>query len=215
MSATPRKSKVASVSVPKTPAITAGAAIHPVPTNVSAPPAGWVEPAKLGRKGRRPKNGLTHVASTLSAELRTNAVALVEEIGPKVVDPHLLADSLDQAYAWEKAEEKASSFRVYVKSQRNAAWDAALTLMAGLRLGAKFAQSRDASFADRFPEVAKVFAKTRRPKKTAATAATVAGAKAMTASAKKKAAAAATQAAETATMEATPQEAATKAAPNA
>ena len=172
MSTSKKSAKVSSVSVPATPAMPAVAPVNPVPTNVSAPPEGWNEPKKIGKKGRRPKNGLPLVAPDLAAELRKNASAISQELGPKAVDPQQLAAALDNANAWNGVEAKASSFRTYSRAQRNAAWDHAVTLMGGMKLGVRFALQRDATFADRFPGVAKAFAPTKRPKKPTATTAT-------------------------------------------
>jgi hypothetical protein len=168
-------SKVATVTESTTPATVAS--VNPVPANVSAPPAGWVEPSKLGRKGRRPKNGLPLAATGLAGELRKNAAALVQELGPKAVDPQQLAAALDLGNAWEGVDAKAATFRTYTRSQRASAWDAAVTLMGGMKLGVRFALSRDATFADRFPGVAKAFAPTHRPKKGASAAAKAASKK--------------------------------------
>ncbi len=149
----------------------AATAVHPIPTNVSAPPEGWVDPPKLGRKGRRPKNGLTLAATTVAGELRDKAAALVAELGPKAVDPTQLAAALDRANQWEGADTKAASFHLYTRAQRNESWDAAIKLMEGMKAGVQFALSRDASFADRFPGVAKTFAPAKRSKKKATAAA--------------------------------------------
>jgi hypothetical protein len=163
----PKTSKVTSAQVSATsasPIPPASAIINPIPTSVSEPPQGWVQPVKLGRRGRRPKNGMNLSAPTLAAELRESGSALAQELGPKAVDPQQLAAALDQAYGWDGAEEKASKFHLYVRAERRASWDAALTLMGGMKLGVRFAVARDATFADRFPKVAKAFAATRRPK---------------------------------------------------
>jgi hypothetical protein len=157
------KKAAPSVTESTTPATVAD--VNPVPTTVSAPPAGWVAPAKIGRKGRRPKNGLTLAATSLSAELKTNAKAIAQELGPKAVDPQQVAAALDTANGWDAAEAKAATFHTYARSQRNTAWDAAVTMMAGMKLGVRFALARDATFADRFPRVAKAFATTHRTKK--------------------------------------------------
>ncbi|MGO9000051.1 MAG: hypothetical protein ACLQVI_42535 [Polyangiaceae bacterium] len=141
------------------------ASVNPVPTSVSAPPEGWVEPKKLSKKGRRPRNGLTLAAAGLSSELRTNATAISAELGPKAVDPQQVAAALDTANGWEGAASKAATFYTYARSQRGSSWDAAVTLMMGMKLGVRFALQRDATFADRFPVVAKAFAPTHRPKK--------------------------------------------------
>jgi hypothetical protein len=151
------------VSEPATPAMVAS--VNPVPAVISAPPEGWVEPARLGKKGKRPKTALILAAPALATELRKSAPALLQELGPNAVDPQQLAAALETASAWRSAEAKASTFHMYARSQRAASGDAALTLMAGLKAGVRYAISRDASFADRFPDVAKVFAQTRRPKK--------------------------------------------------
>jgi len=74
------ESKVASVNGSSTSAV---AAVNAVPSSVSAPPAGWVAPEKIGKKGKRPKNGLTLVAPDLASELRKNASAISAELGPK------------------------------------------------------------------------------------------------------------------------------------
>ncbi len=153
-----------------TPAVVAS--VNPIPSSVSAPPAGWVAPTKLGRRGRRPKNGLTLVAPDLADEFRKNAQALLEELGPNAVDPQQLAAALDAAIAWEGVDAKAATFRTYARSQRGTSWDAAVKLMAGMQAGVRYAVSRDATFADRFPGVAKAFAPTRRSKKATATAVT-------------------------------------------
>ncbi len=153
MTATSKKSaKNAPVSATTSATATpATASVHPVPTNVSAPPAGWVEPEKLGRKGRRPRNGLTLAAPTLADELRQNGAALAKELGPKAPDPTQLASALDTAYSWAKAEDEAATFQTYVRSERGTSWDAALALMGGMKLGVRFALQRDPTFADRFP----------------------------------------------------------------
>jgi hypothetical protein len=168
-SASKKPSTVTSASVPVTPATTV-ASTNPIPTTVSSAPEGWVEPKRLGKKGRRPKHGLSLAAADLATELRKNAAAISQELGPKAVDPAQLAAALDDAHAWQGVEAKAGTFHVYARAQRGAAWDHAVTLMAGMKLGVRFAVARDASFADRFPGVAKAFAPTRRPK--APTAAT-------------------------------------------
>ncbi len=162
------ESKVVSVAQSNVPA--EAASTNPVPTNVSVPPSGWVAPARLG-EGRRPKNGLTLAASELAGELRTNASALLQELGSKAVDPQQLAAALDAANGWDGVDAKASTFETYTRTQRAASWDAAVTLMGGMKLGVRFALARDATFADRFPGVAKAFAPTHRPKKAAANAA--------------------------------------------
>jgi hypothetical protein len=148
-----------------TPAI---AVVNPVPAQVSAPPGTWVKPDKIGNKGRRPKNGLTLVAPELAAELLKNATAIRQELGPKAVDPAQLASALGTAVSWDGVEAKAETFHTYSRAQRSAAWDEAVTLMVGLMPGVRFALKRDATFADRFPKVAKAFAPTRRSKKSAA-----------------------------------------------
>jgi len=155
-----------SVTESTTPA--AIASVNPVPSSVSTPPAHWVEPARLGRKGRRPRDGLNLVAPSLAADLRANASALSQELGSKAVDPQLLAAALDTAHAWTSAESKAAVFHTYTRAQRGTSWDAAMTLMSGMKLGVRYALARDASFADRFPDVAKAFAsRPQRRKKTA------------------------------------------------
>jgi hypothetical protein len=141
------------------------ASVHPVPTSVSAPPAEWLAPEKLGKKGRRPKHGLILAAPTLATELQTNAAAIAAELGPKAVDPAQLAAAIDLANSWSGAEQKAATFHVYTKVERSASWDAALKLMSSMRLGVQFAVARDATFADRFPTVAKAFAPGKRSKK--------------------------------------------------
>ena len=166
---TTKATKITKTDAPS--AALANASINSAPTNVSAPPETWVETDKIGKKGRHPRNGLPLVAPAVADELRKNATALSQELGPKAVDPQQLAGALDDARAWDKAEAQASTFHTYTRSQRNASWDAAITLMAGMKLGVRFAVARDASFADRFPGVAKAFAPTRRSKKTAAPAA--------------------------------------------
>jgi hypothetical protein len=165
-----KPSTVSTASVPVTPAASVASA-NPVPTNISAPPEGWNVPSRLGKKGRRPKHGLTLAAADLAGELRKNAPAIFQELGPKAVDPAQLANALDDAYAWHGVEAKASTFHVYARAQRGAAWDHAVNLMTSMRLGVRFAVARDASFADRFPEVAKAFAPTRRRKPATATGA--------------------------------------------
>jgi hypothetical protein len=136
-----------------------------IPTGVSAPPDGWVEPARLGKKGRRPKNGLPLAAASLTSELRKNAPALIQELGPKGVDPEQVAAALEEATQWDGVAAKAATFDVYARSQRGTSWDAALALMGGLKLGVRYAIARDATFADRFPGVAKAFAPRRYSKK--------------------------------------------------
>jgi hypothetical protein len=163
---TASKKAAPSVTESTTPATVAD--VNPVPTSVSAPPAGWVEPAKIGRKGRRPRNGLPLAAVALASELKTNAKAIAQELGPKAVDPQQVAAALDTANGWDAAEAKAATFHTYARSQRNTAWDAAVTLMGGMKLGVRFALARDPSFSDRFPRVAKAFAPTHRPKKRSA-----------------------------------------------
>jgi hypothetical protein len=138
---------------------------NPILTDLAAPPPTWVEPKKLGIKGKRPKNGIQVAAPTLAAELRKNAAALANELGPKAVDPEQLAAALDLAYEWTGTAKKTASLDRYARSQRGASWDAAITLMAGMKDGVRFALSRDATFADRFPDVAKTFAVKRRGKK--------------------------------------------------
>jgi hypothetical protein len=160
------KKTAPSVTESTTPATVAD--VNPVPASVSAPPTGWVEPEKIGRKGRRPRNGLPLAAVALASELKTNAKAIAAELGPKAVDPQQVAAALDTANGWDAAEAKAATFHTYARSQRNTAWDGAVTLLGGMRLGVRFALSRDPSFADRFPRVAKAFAPTHRPKKKSA-----------------------------------------------
>jgi hypothetical protein len=163
-----KPSEVTSTSAGTTPATGVSAGPQVIPTNVSTPPDGWVDPQRIGRKGRRPRNGLPLVAEGLSAELRKNAPAIVQELGPKAVDPAQVASALDDAHAWDGVEAKASTFHTYARAKRSAAWDHAVTLMAGMKLGVRYAVSRDASFADRFPGVAKAFAPVRHSSTTAA-----------------------------------------------
>jgi hypothetical protein len=171
-----KASTVSNASVPATPAASAASAKpNPIPTNVSAPPEGWNVPTRLGKKGRRPTHGLNLGAADLAGELRKNATALLQELGPKAVDPTQLAAALDEANAWRGVEGKASAFHVYARVQRGAAWDHAVNLMTGMKLGIRYAVARDASFADRFPEVAKAFAPARRRKPAAATGAGTTG----------------------------------------
>lgn len=139
---------------------------------VGGPPEGWVKPVKLGIRGRRPKDGLPLVASQLAEELRTNAAALLQELGPKAVDPVQLAAALDRAHACEVAEDKAATQHLYARFERGVAWDAALTLMAGLKLGVRYAMARDGTFGDRFPDLAKRFAPRKAPRKKTADAPT-------------------------------------------
>ena len=163
-----KKKKVVSKVAPVAPELTAPAAVasvNPIPTTVSAPPDGWVEPERLGRKGRRPKTGLTLVAPDLVAELRTSAPALLTELGTNAVDPQQLAAALDTAHAWTGVAAKATAFNTYARSQRGTSWDAAMKLMNGMQLGVRYALARDGTFADCFPEVAKAFAPKPRPKK--------------------------------------------------
>jgi hypothetical protein len=158
-------SKKAAPSVTESTTPATVASVNPVPTTVSEPPAGWVAPVRIGKKGRRPRNGLTLAATSLAAELKTNAKAIAQELGPKAVDPQQVAAALETANGWDAAEAKASTFHTYARSQRGTAWDAAVTLMVGMKLGVRFALARDATFADRFPRVAKAFAPTHRTKK--------------------------------------------------
>ena len=161
------KKAAPSVTESTTPATVAD--VNPVPTSVSAPPTGWVEPAKIGRKGRRPRNGLPLAAVALASELKANAAAIAQELGPKACDPQQVAAALDTANGWDAAEAKAATFHKYARSQRGTAWDAAVTLMGGMKLGVRFALSRDPTFADCFPRVAKAFAPMHRAKKRSAT----------------------------------------------
>ena len=161
-------SKKAAPSVTESTTPATVASVNPVPTNVSAPPAGWVAPLRIGKKGRRPKNGLPLAAVALASELKANAPAIAQELGPKACDPQQVAAALDTANGWDAAEAKAATFHTYARSQRGTAWDAAVTLMGGMKLGVRFALSRDATFANRFPRVAKAFAPTHRPKKRSA-----------------------------------------------
>lgn len=147
----------------------ANVSIAPAPASITAPPEGWVEPKKLGRKGRRPRNGLTLAAPGLAAELRAHASALAAELGPKAVDPSQVAAALDLASGWSKAEDQSVVFNTYARAQRGASWDAAVRLLSAMRLGVKFAVARDATFADRFPGVAKAFAPVKQRKKAAPT----------------------------------------------
>ena len=112
------------------------------------------------------------VAPTLATELRTNAAAIAAELGPKTLDPTQLAAAIDLANSWTGAEQKAATFHLYTRAERSASWDAALKLMSSMRLGVQFAVARDATFADRFPTVAKAFAPGKRPKKKTEDAAT-------------------------------------------
>ena len=162
-----KASKVTEVATDAPSTAPANAGTNPVPA-VAKPPTSWVPTAKIGKKGRRPKKGLSIAAPGLVAELRKNPSGLSQELGPKAVAPQQLADALDLANSWDKADDDSSNFHTYVRSERNASWDAALALMAGMKAGVRFAVSRDASFADRFPGVAKAFAPTRRSKKAAA-----------------------------------------------
>jgi hypothetical protein len=155
----------------------ANAGIDPVPQNLPAVPKGRLPVSdKIGRKGRRPRNGLNEVATGLAKELRDNAPALRAELGPKVVDPLHLAAALDSAVGWTSAEEQAASFHAYARSQRGRSWDSAVGLCGGVHLAVRFALARDATFAERFPVTGKAFAPQKRPKKSDAGTAGVAGA---------------------------------------
>jgi hypothetical protein len=162
-----KKSAIKS-SVPSTAAAPAAASPNPIPTTVSAPPKGWVAPERLGKKGRRPNNGLSIAAVDLAGELQEKGTALAAELGPNVVEPSQVATALVNAKGWDGVEAQASTFHTYARAQRGASWNGALTLLAGMKLGVRYALARDASFADRFPEVAKAFAPGRRSKKKAA-----------------------------------------------
>jgi hypothetical protein len=104
------------------------------------------------------------VAPALVAELREKAKALSEELGPNAVDPEQLAGALEQANAWSKTAQDAETYSTYARAQRKASWDSALGPFQGLRLGVRFAVTRDPSFAERFPNVAKVYAPLKRAK---------------------------------------------------
>ena len=138
--------------------------VDAVPANVTAPPQGWVKPAKIGRRGRHPSIGLSIVTPALVAELREKAKALSSELGPNAVDPAQLAGALEQANAWSKTAQDAETFSTYARTQRAASWDSALGSFQGLRLGVRFAVARDPSFAERFPNVAKAYAVKKRAK---------------------------------------------------
>jgi hypothetical protein len=208
-----KKKKVVSEVAPVAPESTTPASVasvNPIPTTVSAPPDAWIAPERLGRKGRRPKTGLTLVAPDLVAELRTSAPALLAELGTNAVDPQQLAAALDTAHAWTGVAAKATAFNTYARSQRGTSWDAAMKLMNGMQLGVRYALARDGTFADRFPEVAKAFAPKPRPKKSTTDAVTTAAPKT---GSRKKSASASTEPTMSTATPATPAAPAPQAAP--
>ena len=81
--------------------------------------------------------------------------------------PFEMASALELAYGWAKAHESVEAFSSYTRTQLDASWDEALKLVHGLRAVVRFAVARDASFAERFPTIAKAYAAKKRPRKKA------------------------------------------------
>jgi hypothetical protein len=155
---TPTKKK----TVKTTSTNAARSGVHPVPTGLVRPPSGWIEPERVGRKGRHAVSAQVQITPELADELRSNAEAFVAELGAMAPDPHQMADAFELAHGWGGVVDDSAAFHTYARVQKTAAWDDALTFLQRVSPGVRYAIQRNSTFAERFPVLTKMVANNRR-----------------------------------------------------